>query len=145
MFLSGARRAILATIAPDGRPRPVPICFALDPSEPVLYTALDEKPKTVDEPLHLARVKDLLVDPRVTVLVDRWDEDWSRLAWLRIDGRASLLFSGEAPVEHGLAARGLRAKYPPYRTHDLERRPIIRIVIDRAVGWGALEAAGPPP
>jgi PPOX class probable F420-dependent enzyme len=134
-FLGGARRALLATTAPDGRSRLVPICFVLDPVQPVLYTPIDEKPKTLDEPHRLARVRDLLADPRVSILVDRWDEDWTLLAWLRGLGRASLL---EPDAEHGLAVIALRAKYPQYATHRLEARPMIRIVIERTRSWGPL-------
>ena len=137
-FLGAARRAVLATIAPDGRPRPVPVCFVLDPVRPILYTPLDEKPKTVDDPVKLARVRDLLGDPRVSILVDRWDEEWSRLAWLRAWGRASLLLPAEEPAEHVAAVTALRAKYAQYATHDLETRPIIRLAIERVTSWGTL-------
>jgi PPOX class probable F420-dependent enzyme len=139
-FLDESRRAVLATIAPDGRPRLVPICFAFDPDRPILYTPLDEKPKTVDEPRRLARVRDLQADPRVSVLVDRWDEDWARLAWLRCDGIASLLEPGRASdrAEHAFAMVALRSRYPQYAAHDLETRPIIRIAIERALSWGRL-------
>ena len=85
-FLASARRAVLATIAPDGRPRLVPICFVVDGEPPTLYTPIDDKPKRSDDPLALARVRDIAADPRVTILVDRWDEDWTRLAWLRVEG-----------------------------------------------------------
>jgi PPOX class probable F420-dependent enzyme len=144
-FLADARRALLVTIAPDGRPRPVPICFVLDPGRPVLYSPLDEKPKTVDDPLRLARVRDLLAEPRVSILVDRWDEDWSRLAWLRIHGRAALLLpedgpAEDGPAEHAAAVASLRAKYPRYASHDLDARPIIRIALERATSWGPLQA-----
>jgi PPOX class probable F420-dependent enzyme len=135
-FLAAARRAVLATIAPDGRPRIVPICFALDEAKPILYTPLDEKPKRIEEPRHLARVRDLLADPRVSVLVDRWDEDWTMLAWLRCRGVATLLEPNVG--HHGMALDALRAKYPQYATHRLEARPLIRIEIDRATSWGAL-------
>lgn len=142
-FLAGARRAVLVTIAPDGRPRPVPICFVLDPRRPTLYTPLDEKPKAVDEPMRLARVRDLLADPRVSVLVDRWDEDWSQLGWLRAHGQASMLQpAGDSP-RHAAAVKALRAKYPQYGSHDLEARPIIRIAIEHVTSWGALEAPAP--
>jgi PPOX class probable F420-dependent enzyme len=139
-FLDEARRAALATIAPDGRPRLVPVCFVVDPERPVLYTPLDEKPKIVDEPRHLARVLDLQADPRVSLLVDRWDEDWQRLAWLRCDGTASLLEPGRAGdrAEHAAALAALRARYRQYATHNLEARPIIRIAIERALSWGRL-------
>jgi PPOX class probable F420-dependent enzyme len=142
-FLSSARRAVLATIAPDGRPRLVPICFVLDIERPVVYTPLDEKPKSVGDPRDLARVRDLLRDPRVTLLVDRWDEDWTGLAWLRCQGTASLLEpAGEAAADHRAAVAALRSKYPQYETHDLAGRPLIRTEIERTTSWSAL--AGTP-
>ncbi len=142
-FVAGARRATLATIAPDGRPRLVPVCFALlDAGEPdgrpVLYTPIDEKPKRAADPLGLARVRDLVARPAVTLLVDRWDEDWQRLGWVRVDGRARILAPGGEP-EHGRAVEALRAKYPQYLRHALDARPIIRIAIERLVSWGALD------
>ena len=135
-FLGTARRAVLATNAPDGRARLVPVCFALAPDLPVLYTPLDDKPKRVDDPLALARVRDILADPRVTVLVDRWDEDWSRLAWLRCAGRAELLQPGDP--DHPAAIAALRARYEQYLMHVLEARPIIAITIDRVTRWAAV-------
>lgn len=139
-FLAYSRRAVLATIAADGRPRLVPICFVLDDARPALYAPIDDKPKWTDEPRRLARVRDLLADPRVSALVDRWDEDWAGLAWLRCHGTASLLEAGgEDADEHREAVRALRAKYPQYATHRLDARPLIRIEIERATSWGALE------
>jgi len=138
-FLADARRATLATIDPDGLPRLVPICLVLAPGEaaaaPVLYTPLDEKPKTVADPRALARVRDILVRPDVTVLIDRWSEDWTELAWLRVAGQAALLEPDAIPP--GIVAQ-LRTKYPQYEAHDLESRPLIRIAIERAASWGAL-------
>jgi PPOX class probable F420-dependent enzyme len=132
------RRAVLATISRDGRPRLVPICFVLDPGRPILYSPLDEKPKRAADVHELARVRDVLRDPRVTVLVDTWDEDWSRLGWLRGDGMASLLEpDGDGGAEHRAAVAALRAKYPQYKTHDLAARPLVRIVLDRAASWAA--------
>ena len=139
-FLMTTRRAVLATIRPDGRPRLVPICFVLDPERPVLYTPLDDKPKRDDDPLALARVRDIATDPRVTVLADRWDEDWSRLAWLRIDGLAAVVAPGASG--HAAAVQALRTKYPPYRTHGLESRPVIAVTVERTTGWGLLGPDG---
>jgi PPOX class probable F420-dependent enzyme len=133
-FLASARRAVLVTIAPDGRPRPVPICFVVDGQRPVLCTPIDDKPKRDDDPLALARVRDIRADPRVTVLVDRWNENWTRLAWLRCDGRAIIL--EPTALEHPDVVAALRAKYPQYTAHHLETRPIIRIEIERATSWG---------
>ena len=131
---------MLATIAPDGRPRLVPMAFASaegDDGKLILYSALDEKPKSVADPRELARVRDVLDRPRVTVLVDRWDEDWTRLAWLRMDGRATLLEPTDAgAAEHELALGLLRARYSQYATQRLEVRPVLRIEIDRVVSWG---------
>src|SRR5688572_33152343 len=91
-FLSTARRAILATVRTDGRPRLVPLAFAVAPwtdeiGRPLIYSALDEKAKSVADPRRLGRVRDILARPEVSLLVDRWDEDWSALAWLRLDGQ----------------------------------------------------------
>jgi PPOX class probable F420-dependent enzyme len=139
-FLASARRAILATIALDRLPRLVPICFVVDDGRPIVYTPIDDKPKRSEDPTALARVRDLLADPRVSVLIDRWDEDWARLAWLRCDGRAVLLDPETADRNlHARVIAALRAKYPQYATHRLETRPLIRIEIERATSWGMLE------
>jgi PPOX class probable F420-dependent enzyme len=141
-FLGSARRAVLATIAPDGRPRPVPICFVLDDALPVLYTPIDDKPKRDDDPLALARVRDIERDPRVTILVDHWDQDWTRLAWVRCHGRAVVLGPARdaEAAEHAGAVAALRARYPQYETHRLETRPLIRITLERVTAWGPLDA-----
>jgi|SRR6185369_6352193 PPOX class probable F420-dependent enzyme len=135
-FLESARRAVLATIAPDGHPRLVPICFVVAGEPPILYTPIDDKPKRSKDPLALARVRDIHVDPRVTVLVDRWDENWTRLAWLRAEGRAILFESRTAAAEHAMAVAALRAKYPQYSTHRLELHPLIRVTFGRVSDWG---------
>lgn len=145
-LLATARRAVLATVRPDGRARLVPVCFwlAAEPDaggHPLLYSALDEKPKLGTDPLQLGRVRDLLGRPDVTLLVDRWDEDWSRLAWLRLEGTARVLGPPRPGTlderEHAAAAAGLRARYPQYRSHALESRPLIRVALSRAVAWSA--------
>jgi PPOX class probable F420-dependent enzyme len=138
-LLDSARRATLATIGDDGRPRLVPICFVLVGE--ALYTPIDEKPKSTADPRELARVRDIERRSDVTILVDRWDEDWTRLAWLRIDGEATLV----EPDASILA--GLRARYPQYRGHDLERRALIRIEVRRTRSWAALSdrGTGQPP
>jgi len=140
-FLDASRRATLATVAPDGRPRLVPVCFAVvDGSTrdhvPRIYTPLDAKPKRSSDPRRLARVRDVIERPEVTLLVDRWDEDWSRLGWVRVDGDGDLV---EPPAgEHGAAVAALLARYPQYATHGLDARPMIRIAIRRVRWWGDL-------
>ena len=140
-FLADARRAVLATVDPGGLSRLVPICFVLTatPDEhgrPVVVSPLDEKPKRVADPLALARVRDLLARPRVRLLVDRWDEDWRWLAWLRAEGVASIARPDDPA--HATAVVALRRKYPQYVAQRLEGRPQIRIAIERVVSWGDL-------
>ena len=137
-FLAASRTATLATIAEDGRPRLVPICFVVGVDGEAVHTPLDEKPKAVADPHDLERVRDILARPEVVLLVDRWSEEWSRLAWLRVEGHASLVEPGDAGGEHERAVAALRAKYPQYRSHRLEQRPIIRIDVERARRWGEL-------
>lgn len=138
-FVGSARTAVLATTAPDGRPRLVPICFAVlqgAGATPVLVSPLDEKPKSTADPHALGRVRDVLARPAVTLLVDRWSEDWERLAWVRLEARAAVVEPGGA--DHGPAVAALRAKYPQYATHRLEERPLLRFAVERVVSWGDL-------
>jgi PPOX class probable F420-dependent enzyme len=137
------RRATLATIAPDGHPRLVPCCFAIgfEGSALVVDTPIDDKPKAVDDPMRLARVRDIRRDPRVTLLVDRWDEDWARLAWVRVEGTARLLipWSPRDAAPHAAGVAALRSRYPQYRERRLETLPIIRVTVERMSGWDAHE------
>jgi len=136
-LLAEARRATLATVAPDGMPRLVPICYAVHPEDAVLHVAIDDKPKRSSDPHRLARVRDIAADPRVSVLVDRWDETWSRLAWLRCEGLASLLEPGADDGDERTAAiAALRARYPAYAGHHLEAALLLRIEITRTSSWG---------
>ena len=115
--------ARLATVRPDGSPRVVPICFALDGD--TLYTAVDEKPKGTRQ---LARLEDIERDPRVEVLIDRYDEDWSQLWWLRLHGSARIVEHDERALEL------LCAKYPQYRDRA-PRGPFIVVAIAERMTW----------
>lgn len=139
-FLAEARTAVLATIAPDGTPRLVPVCFVVrDRSDDaVLYTPIDEKPKRAWDVRDLARVRDVLARPTVAVLVHHWSEDWSELGWLRLRGDASLVEPADDPGEHAAIVAELRAKYTQYVSHLLEGRPLIRIRVTGATAWGSL-------
>ncbi len=143
-LLSTARTATLATISASGQPRLVPICFAAVPDPDAelgfrIYTPLDQKPKRTSDPRDLARVRDIATDPRVTFLIDRWSEDWTALAWLRLEGVAALVEPEAGRGEHAAAAAALRKRYPQYLDHDLESRPIIRISLRRVTAWNATE------
>jgi PPOX class probable F420-dependent enzyme len=124
-----ARVGHLATVDARGRPHVVPVCFALVDGR--LYTPVDEKPKRGVE---LRRVRNLRRDPAVCLTVDRYDEDWSRLAWTQLRGAASLV---EDEDERREAIAALRSKYPQYRAMDLESRPLIRLDPERIVSWSA--------
>jgi PPOX class probable F420-dependent enzyme len=141
VFLAAARSAVLGTMGANGRPRLVPICFAFEAAEGRLrlWTPLDEKPKRVADPHDLERVRDIVANSAVSVLVDAWSEDWSALGWLRLEGRAELIEPGPSDsAEHGMAVAALRVRYPQYAGHALEDRPIIRIFIERHRSWGNL-------
>lgn len=125
------RRGYLATIGPDGSPHLIPVCFTW--AGDVIWTAIDSKPKSTDE---LQRLKDVARDPRTAFIVDRWDEDWSKLSWLQARGAATVIEEG-AEVSKTRAA--LKDKYPQYRDVAVEG-PVIRIDVDRWIGWSA---AGP--
>ncbi len=147
-LLVTARRATLATIAPDGRPRPVPCCFALgvEDGHVVIDTPIDAKPKASADPMALARVRDIRRDARVSLLVDHWDEDWARLAWLRVEGEARLLlpWAERDAASHAAAVRALRTRYPQYAGQRLDGLPIIRIAPGRVTGWAAVAAGDDP-
>ena len=130
-FLGRHRVARLATVDTSGRPYAIPICFAL--VDGVIYTPIDEKPKRGD-PAALRRVRNLQVHPAVCLVADHYEEDWSRLAWLQVRGEAALVTD---PAERDRALAALRARYPQYRTMDLESRPLIRITPTRVVRWSA--------
>ncbi len=130
-FLERQRVARLATVDEQGRPHVLPVCFAV--VDGALYTPIDEKPKHGD-PLALRRVRNILTHPEVCLVADHYVEDWTRLAWLQVRGSAALTVD---PEERGPALAALRARYPQYRSMDLESRPLIRITVTHVVGWAA--------
>ena len=129
-FLLRMRVARMATVDPDRRPHVVPIVFAVD--EDRLYTPIDAKPKKVP-PERLKRVRNLLAHPPVAVVVDEYDEDWTRLAWVMVSGTGALVDRGPA---HATAVRLLTAKYPQYQAMPLDDRPIIVISPAAVTSWG---------
>jgi coenzyme F420-0:L-glutamate ligase/coenzyme F420-1:gamma-L-glutamate ligase len=137
-FVAEARLGRLGTVSARGLPHVVPVCFAL--ADDAVYIAIDEKPKHV-RPERLRRVRNLLANPNVQLLIDRYDEDWGRLAFVQLSGMASLLAPSSAGAanlrEHAAALALLRAKYSQYGAMDLESRPVIRIMIEHVVSWRA--------
>jgi coenzyme F420-0:L-glutamate ligase/coenzyme F420-1:gamma-L-glutamate ligase len=129
-YLADHRVAHLATRDAAGRPYVVPLCYASDGG--AIYSALDQKPKRVDA-VALKRVRNLLAQPEVALLVDDYSEDWSRLAYLLVRGRAELLHPGGP--DHAAAVARLRAKYAQYRAMPIETQPIICIRPRRWSFW----------
>ena len=123
-----ARVGRLATLDADGRPHLVPFCFALDGD--VLYSAVDEKPKRSKR---LKRLETIRRRPEVAVIVDHYEEDWTRLWWVRLDGTARVLESG-SEREHALAL--LRSKYEQYRSQP-PSDAVIAVDIERWRRWPA--------
>jgi PPOX class probable F420-dependent enzyme len=132
-FVRAARVGRLATVDAHGQPAVVPFCFALiDGDEPCIVSVLDEKPKGVAD-ADLRRVRNIAANPAVCFVVDRYDEDWSRLAFVQVRGMASIVPPGAPGHAAGIAA--LRAKYPQYAAMAIEARPLIVIASVRATSW----------
>ena len=135
-FVRAARVGRLATVDEHGFPLVVPFCFALigEDDAPVVVSVLDEKPKRVPD-RELARVRNIECHPEVAFVVDRYDEDWSQLAFVLVKGRARLVQPGESLHEEAIAA--LRAKYPQYLAMAIAERPVIAIEAGRITSWQA--------
>ncbi|ALE73160.1 F420-dependent protein [Pseudonocardia sp. EC080610-09] len=129
-LLGSARVARLATIrATDGSPRLVPITFAL--VDGLVVSAVDRvKPK---RHTRLARLRDIDGDPRVGLLADHYDDDWSQLWWVRLDATASVHETGDLRAR---AVDALVAKYEPYRAEPPDG-PVVVLAPDRWTGWSA--------
>jgi PPOX class probable F420-dependent enzyme len=131
--LETARVARLATLDVERRPHAVPICFVFDGS--VFYSAIDHKPKRV-APSRLARLKNIKEMPQVALLVDQYDEDWTRLWYVLVRGKAVLV---SAPAERKRAIQSLRAKYLQYDVNMLaDDAPVLRITPLRITAWGKI-------
>ncbi len=132
-LLACARVARLATVGEDGRPHLVPITFALVERD-TLVTAVDHKPKRTRD---LRRLRNIAANPAVSVLADHYEDDWTRLWWVRADGTARVReAAGEADAMAALVAR-----YPQYTEHAPDG-PVILISVERWTGWASAAAAG---
>jgi coenzyme F420-0:L-glutamate ligase / coenzyme F420-1:gamma-L-glutamate ligase len=133
-FLVRQRVARLATSDGMGKPHAVPVCFALGRAS--IFIALDEKPKDVPV-THLKRVRNILENPHVALISDRYTEEWNLLAFVMVRGRAELL--DPDTEEHAAAVRLLRGKYHQYETMRIDENPVIAIRSEKAASWGALD------
>lgn len=131
-FLNAQRVGRLATVDEHSNPHVVPVCYAY--ADSVVYVALDAKPKRVPV-RELRRVRNLIANRNVQLLVDVWDEDWTQLAYLQLRGVASVI---EAGREQADAIRRLRDRYTQYVAMPIDDAPVIRIEVTSCVAWGAV-------
>jgi PPOX class probable F420-dependent enzyme len=124
--LAGSRVAHLATVSAEGRPHIVPIVFALDGD--TLYFAVDAKPKRT---ANLQRLRNIAANPAVSVLADHYEDDWTRLWWVRADGTARVV------TDDSEASRAIDLLASRYRQYLTQRPggPVVAIHIDRLTGW----------
>ena len=130
-FLSRMRVGHLATADGAGAPHVVPVCFAVDGD--AAYVAIDEKPKRLNIPLK--RLRNIAENPQVALVVDRYDEDWTRLGWVMLRGRAEILTEGP---EHDRAQALLNDRYSQLAPMRIAHLPVIALRIAKTASWGSL-------
>jgi coenzyme F420-0:L-glutamate ligase/coenzyme F420-1:gamma-L-glutamate ligase len=135
-FVQAQRAARLATADAAGHPHVVPVCYAFDGRR--FYTPLDEKPKRAGDRA-LRRVRNIEARGEASLLIDRYDDDWSRLGYVLVHAHAELL-EPDHP-DHAAALALLRERYVQYRAMALEARPIIALTPERVSSWGPAIAA----
>jgi PPOX class probable F420-dependent enzyme len=131
-MFAGSPVAMLATVGPDGAPHVVPVVFAVhnDSEKTTVYTAVDAKRKSTQRLRRLANIEG---NPRVSMLVDNYDEDWTQLWWVRADGLAEIHPSGE---EMAMGYALLRRKYVQYQRLALDG-PVVAVTVQRWSSWQA--------
>ena len=132
-FLGSRMVGHLATASKGAVPHVVPICFAI--SDATLYTTVDEKPKRKPGAI-LQRLKNIAENPVASVTVDRYHDDWTRLGWVMLKGRAEILLDG---AEHSHAQAMLRERYLQLQTMRIESLPVIAIRLEKATSWGNVD------
>jgi PPOX class probable F420-dependent enzyme len=131
-FLTSQRVGRLATADARGNPHVVPVCFAVEAA--TLYITIDEKAKRASA-RPLKRLRNMMENPSVAFVADRYDDDWSLLGWVMLRGHADILTEG---AEHDRAQALLRERYPQYRTMQLDDLPVIALRVAQATSWGNL-------
>ena len=135
-FVNTERAGRLATANANGEPHVIPVCYACNGSS--FYIALDAKPKRV-APRQLKRIRNILENPQVALVIDRYSDDWSRLAYLLVRGTAELIPPDED--EHKRAIALLRERYAQYQAMAIDEQPVIAIRPASVVAWSSLKAA----
>ena len=129
-LLASARIGHLSTADTTGAAHVIPICYAFDGRS--IYSVLDKKPKRASL-TRLRRVKNILANPQVALVVDHYEEEWTRLWYILVTGHAELLLEGDEREE---AIGKLREKYQQYRDMDIGLNPVIKITPGKVVSWG---------
>jgi PPOX class probable F420-dependent enzyme len=135
-FIREHRVARLATADASGKPHVVPICYVFEAG--AFFSPIDQKPKSVP-PSKLRRVRNISQNCRVSLVIDDYSEDWSRLGWVIVDGNAEMIEPGSD--DHQIAVSSLRDKYPQYRAMSIESSSMIRIVPQHARRWQSQKGA----
>jgi PPOX class probable F420-dependent enzyme len=125
-YLRLKERGFLATLGKNGNPTIVPVCFVY--SKGVIYTAIDEKPKSSRVP---ARITNIERDSRVAFIVDNYSQNWKKLSYLLVHGKARVV-ENQREVEEAKSL--LVGKYPQYRRLKLKEQVIV-ISVDRTKLW----------
>ena len=131
-FLASLRVAHLATADTDATPHVVPVCFGV--CADTVYVTIDAKPKRRPGN-ELKRIRNIMVNPRVAIVADRYDEDWTQLGWVMLHGRAEILSEGS---EHDEAQALLCTRYSQLRAMPIAACPVIAVRIERVRSWGHL-------
>lgn len=134
-FVDAQRVARFASSDAHNQPHVLPVCYALLGES--AYFSIDEKPKCAGA-RRLKRLRNIAHNPRVALVVDRYEDDWSRLGWVMLRGCAEVLDAG---AEHDAAQAELRARYPQYQSMRLENLPVVAIRIESVASWGNLDVA----
>ena len=131
-FIHSQRVARLATADASGQPHIVPVCFVYDGER--FFSAIDQKPKK-SPPLGLKRIRNILNNKKVALVLDRYREQWDQLAYLMIEGNAEIIESG---TQHERAIGLLREKYSQYANMSFTLAPVIEITPHKFIQWGAV-------
>jgi PPOX class probable F420-dependent enzyme len=134
-FIERARVARLATVDYTSKPHLVPVVFVYDGNH--FFIPIDQKRKTV-KPQRLKRIKNIQDNPNVALLIDKYREDWTKLAFVMIQGKASIITSktqGNIQVQE--AYKKLTTKYRQYQKIGLSEMCII-IKPEKVASWGAI-------
>ena len=121
-----------STVDPRGQPHIVPVSYGIEAE--TVYFSIDQKPKQAAR-RPLKRIRNLIHNPRVALIVDHYEADWTQLGWVMIQGQAELLTRGH---EHTLAQHQLKNRYPQLQKMKIDALPVIAIRIKHIISWGDL-------